>query len=177
MRWTHVAAIWAAAAALGAIYFVEVPPPPERGAGQPAAGTTAGSVAYSVEPRAVRAVELRRGATIVRWERTGEGPWRVTIPVERNIQGGLLDAFIEQLAANGTGERIDGNPSDDSFGLAQPNFTVAVEAADGQRLSLVIGARTPTGTAAYARREGDPSVLLVGRNLVYYADLVFDAAR
>jgi Domain of unknown function (DUF4340) len=180
MRWTRAAAIWAVAGVLGAAYALDSTPPPETrppGRMPATAAVPPGRIAYRVDPQTVRSVELHRGAEIVAWERSGPAGWRVIKPEGHGVPGGLLDAFVEQLAENGLGERIEGNPADDAFGLGQPSFVVVTEAANGQKLTLTVGSRTPTGTAAYARRDEDSSVLLVGRNLVYYADLVFDAAR
>jgi hypothetical protein len=180
MRWVRAAAIWVVAGALGAAYALDSTPPPEShppGRLPATAVAAPGRIVYRVDPQTVRSVELRRGTEVVTWERSGPAGWRVTKPEGHAVPGGLLDAFVDQLAENGLGERIDGSSTDDVFGLGQPNFVVAVVAANGQKLTLTVGSKTPTGTAAYARRDEDSSVLLVGRNLVYYADLVFDAAR
>ncbi len=41
----------------------------------------------------------------------------------------------------------------------------------------MIGGRNPTRTAVYARRSDQPAIFLVGMNLSYYIDLIFDAAK
>ena len=40
---------------------------------------------------------------------------------------------------------------------------------------MTIGETNPTGTAVYARRGGNPVVVLIGRNVRYYEDLIFQA--
>jgi len=40
---------------------------------------------------------------------------------------------------------------------------------------VTIGDANPTGTAVYAQRQGAPDVVLIGRNVRYYEDLIFQA--
>jgi hypothetical protein len=49
--------------------------------------------------------------------------------------------------------------------------------ASAKPVTVEIGARNPTRTAVYARRSDQPSIFLVGMNLSYYIDLIFDAAK
>ncbi|HZR83283.1 MAG TPA: DUF4340 domain-containing protein [Candidatus Binatia bacterium] len=139
---------------------------------RPAASASPGDI-----PAPVQLVELRRGEDVVAWERREDGGWRVTAPAGRAIPAGLLDAFNEQLLAVGIGERFEGDANDPAFGFQHPTLRITVVGEDGRRVMLVVGDRTPTGTSAYARREGGDAVVLVGLNLLYYADLLFDAAR
>ena len=45
------------------------------------------------------------------------------------------------------------------------------------RVRVFLGANNPTNTALYAMRDDRPAVFLVGLNLRYYVDLIFEAAR
>jgi hypothetical protein len=182
LSWAKAGLCWLAAAILGAIYLAgglagrtaedaQVP------------GLRPDDVAGPVEtpppsdlPEPVQAIEIRRGEDVVAWERDGER-WRVTAPAGKSVPGGLLGAFVEQLDALRFAERFEGDAADPAFGLHEPGLRIAVVGADGERVMLVVGARTPTGTAAYGRREDGGPVVLVGLNLLYYADLLFDAAR
>lgn len=175
MSWSRALLCWLVAAAIGALWLADLRRDAGRGAVLvPHASESAAGVSL---PRQPRLVELRRGDTLVAWERTGEGRWRVTAPAGRAIPAGLLDAFVEQLAALANAERLDGNASDPAFGLVGSTLLVATVGEDGRRAEIRIGDRTPTGTAAYARLEPGGPVLLVGLNLLYYADLLFDTAR
>ena len=42
-------------------------------------------------------------------------------------------------------------------------------------IGITIGGTNPTGTAVYARRRGTPDVVLIGRNVRDYEDLIFQA--
>ena len=175
MSWGRALAVWLVAGLLIAVCVADLqrvaPPTP---AAVPAVQPT-GPAAVEL-PHPARAIEIRRGQEVVAWERAENG-WHVTAPAGRAIPGGLLDAFAEQLASIGLGEHFDGAGGDQAFGLDSPKLRIAVVGEDGRRAALIVGERTPTGTSAYARREEGGAVLLVGLNLVYYSDLLFDAAR
>lgn len=176
MSWGRALGTWLVAALLIALYVVDLQrvTPPEP----PAVPLAQASGTAQVElPHPARAIEIRRGSEVVAWERNGEKGWRVTAPAGHAIPVGLLDAFTEQLAAIGLGEHFDGVGGEAAFGLDRPTLRIAVVGEDGRRAALLVGERTPTGTSAYARREEGGAVLLVGLNLLYYADLLFDAAR
>lgn len=178
MSWFRAAAYWLAACALAIAYLAG-----ERAGGDaPAPEPTpdaSSAVPVTEIPAPLRRIALERGDRKVVWERQAAGGWQVIEPAGRSLPAGLLDAFAEQLAAVSLGEHFEGDASDPAFGLGDPSLRIAAEGGEGEgdRLVLVVGARTPTGTAAYARREGQGPVLLVGLNLLYYADLLFDAAR
>jgi hypothetical protein len=40
---------------------------------------------------------------------------------------------------------------------------------------VTIGGANPTGTAVYAQRQDSADVVLIGRNVRYYEDLIFQA--
>ncbi len=46
-----------------------------------------------------------------------------------------------------------------------------------RKVRVLLGARNPTRTAVYAKRDDRPAVYLVGLNVQYYEDLIFEAAR
>lgn len=178
MSWQRAALCWLLASVLATAYLAGAPgPSPEPPAvahPEPAGELTPGPALLGGP---LRTVEVRRGEARVALERSGETGWRVTEPAGAPIPRGLLEAFAEQLATVGSGERIDGDPADPAFGLAEPTLRVAAVGEDGRRLALDIGGRTPTGTSAYARADGAGPILVVGRSLVYFGDLLLDAAR
>jgi Domain of unknown function (DUF4340) len=63
-----------------------------------------------------------------------------------------------------------------AFGLDRPRTEIVVELADGKRMKLAFGAQNPPRTAIYARSDSAPEIYLIGLNLQYYGDLVFQAA-
>lgn len=185
MTWTRAALCWLAALLLGLVVLVAGPADeaqesavaadPSTGQPAPAASVAPGLPApepgYVLDAATLDRVELRRGDTAVVLERTGAA-WKVAAPTDRVIPAGLVQAFVAQLVDSGHGERIGDDADDPAFGLARPLFTIDASGG-GERLRLAIGARTPAGTAAYALVEQHGRVVLVGLNLLYYADLLF----
>jgi hypothetical protein len=174
MSWTRAAVYWLVALALAAIYVGGEDA--VRTASAPSATPTPLADRTEV-PLPLKRIEVRRDDVVIAWERRPEGAWTVVEPAGTSIPAGLLDAFAEQVATISAGEHFDGDADDPAFGLERPGLRIALVGEDGRTLALVVGERTPTGTAAYARREGGGPVLLVGLNLLYYSDLLFDAAR
>ena len=127
--------------------------------------------AYELDPAKLARIEVRRGDRTVILEQA-DGRWKVAQPTDRVIPYGLVQAFVEQLVDSGHGERISDDAKDAAFGFATPNARIEAESQGGARLSLVLGTRTPAGTAVYALEEHDGRVVTVGLNLQYYVDLL-----
>ncbi len=185
MTWTRAAACWLLAAFLLLVLRATAPAPEVRRGEDvaSAAARPAGEVvavapaseptpvhAYDLDPAKLDRVEVWRGDRVVVLERTGD-VWRATAPGDRVIPAGLVQAFVQQLVDGGHGERIGDDASDPAFGLATPGTRIEAWSGD-ERLRLAVGARTPAGAAAYALLEPGNRVVLVGLNLLYYADLL-----
>lgn len=176
MSWGRALWCWIVAIALGGVYVVTQPEPaptPLAMATVPAPVATAGTEqAYELDAKALQRVEVRRGTAAVTLESV-DGRWQVAAsPAQRTIPAGLVQAFIDQLVDSGHGERVGEDPADSAYGLEGATLRIDAIEKSGQRLSLVVGAKTPTGTAAYALLEPQGVVILVGLSLVYYADLL-----
>ena len=174
MTWTGSALCWLLAALLAAVYFgtAAAPPPANDLPGVMAVATPLPSDrGYEIDAAALRSVEVRRGERAVMLER-GDQAWKVVQPVDRTIPGGLVQAFVDQLVDSGESERVANDAANPDYGFDSPQLRVVATDSNGKRLTLVVGTRTPTGTAAYGRVEEDGVVVLVGLNLLYYADLL-----
>jgi len=178
VSWRAVGAVYAVLALLLAFVLrferepAVAPPPPEAAPARSLLG---------VEPSAVRAVTFLRGAARVRAERR-EGRWRVVEPVGAAVPPDLVDAAVATLTAGQVSEVVaDGARGGDLsvFGLATPSSTIVLttEGEGGSRdVTVLFGALNPTRTALYARLADDPRAYLVGLNVQYYEDLIFEAA-
>src|SRR5262249_47351672 len=62
-----------------------------------------------------------------------------------------------------------------AFGLDAGATRVEVRREGGEPVVVTIGGANPTGTAVYAQRQGAADVVLIGRNVRYYDDLIFHA--
>ena len=70
-----------------------------------------------------------------------------------------------------------GTTQGNAFGLDDGAMPARIELlrGDGASIVVTIGGTNPTGTAVYARRDNAPEVILIGRNVRYYEDLIFQA--
>jgi hypothetical protein len=179
MSWRAVAVIYAV---LGLLLIVVLPlgpaptvedaPPPEAAPERSLLG---------IESSAVQAVLFRRGDLRVRAVRE-DGRWRTVEPAGATVPSDLVDAAVATLTAGQVSPVVtEGRATDDLtvFGLAVPSSEIVltkVADAGGGDIRVVLGERNPTKTAVYARRGDDPRVYLVGLNVRYYEDLIFEAA-
>jgi hypothetical protein len=193
MTWPRALLCWLIAAALSGVLRATEPTPPspviddastaaadDAGASAPAPAAPAAPVgapaatsqrAYELDATRLTRVEVRRGdRTVILAQR--DGRWQVVQPTDRVIPPGLVQAVVEQLVDSGHGERIADDASDPAFGFGTPVARIDADSRDAPRLSLVLGARTPAGTAVYALDEQHGRVVSVGLNLLYYVDLL-----
>ena len=127
----------------------------------------------------VMAVTFRRPGAEVRAVRAG-GRWRVVEPAGAEIAPDLVAAAVATLTAGQVSEWMVEAAGRDltTFGLATPasEIEVTMRGEPERTVRVLLGARNPTKTALYAKRDDAPAVYLVGLNVRYYEDLIFEAA-
>ena len=169
VRWRQVVLLYLVLAALAAEYWLV-----ERRQTPAATNRPVRERFLPVAPDEVREIRLRRGGRRVEARRTG-AQWAVLEPEDAPVPGDLIAAFAEALT---TAEAIEsvGVPDDGhAYGLGEGAAEVELVTRTGEPLRVIIGGTNPTGTAIYARRGGAPDVHLIGRNVGYYEELIFQA--
>jgi len=109
----------------------------------------------------------------VLWFLAGEWPAIFALAPGDGAAVATLTAGQEsEVVGEATGEDLD------DFGLMRPvsEIEVTVSGETETPLRVLLGANNPTKTALYAKRADRPNVYLVGGNLRYYQDLIFEAA-
>jgi Domain of unknown function (DUF4340) len=168
MTWPRALAYWACFIVLGGYYLVALREPSRQ---VPAHLTRAPFL--NVPEGEVDALELRRGATVVRCRRI-DGRWRVVEPSGTTVPSDLLAALVANVTQLPDVEVVgEGGGDLGQFGLAPPVSQMTLRLTGGQARVLRFGSRNPSGTAIYAQRDDGPRVFLVGLNVRYYEDLVF----
>jgi hypothetical protein len=127
----------------------------------------------------VEALALERDGRRVRAERVDRKRWKVVEPAQAQVPSDLVAALVGILTDKQEAEVIEEAPGPDrlaDFGLSAPATRIEVEVKDGKRIGIDLGRRNPTRTALYARSETSPRVMLVGLNVEYYSDLLYEAA-
>lgn len=169
MRWRHVILLYVVAAALGAQYWFV-----ERGrATSDAPQDVQRAKLVALDPETVTAIRLQRGGRSLVMQRP-DGRWVAVEPAGVAVPHDLVRAFLSAIAA---AERIDeveaAAGGGESFGFGDGATRVDLTLEGGPPLVLTLGGTNPTGTALYARRADDPAVVLIGRQVRYYEDLLF----
>ena len=169
MRWRKLIALWAVAAVLGGWYWlVELRPvEPVKSAERPPF--------VVIDPAGLREVRVRRQghAMVSRWDGAA---WVVVEPKGGIVPSDLIAAFANALASSQEIARIADRADDaGQYGLDERASRIEVVPANGDAVVVILGGTNPTGTAVYARRDAAPEVVLVGRNIRYYEDLIFQA--
>jgi len=172
MRWRGVVIAWAVCAALAAEYWAfERHPAERRMAPEPARPRF-----LPIRPADVREVRLSRDGRTIVSRRERAGVWAVVEPPAVSIPPDLIGAFANALAEAEEIARLGATETDRAaFGLDAGATRVEVRREGGEPVVVTIGGANPTGTAVYAQRQGAADVVLIGRNVRYYEDLIFQA--
>jgi hypothetical protein len=170
MSWRQVVVLYAVAAALAADYWLV-----ERVRPAPSDGPPPRQRFLTVEPEALREVRLLRAGRRVVSQRAGDR-WSVVEPPGATVPSDLIAAFTKALTATEEIERVAEQDADArSYGLDEHAARVELVPSNGEPLVVMLGATNPTGTALYARRGDTSEVILIGRDVRYYEDLIFQA--
>jgi Domain of unknown function (DUF4340) len=128
----------------------------------------------------ITAVTFRKEGRIVRAIRQPQR-WRTVEPAKAPISPDLIEATIATLTTGQAAEKLTQVPDSElaAYGLDAPTALVEVVIgnAAASPVTVALGSRNPTRTAVYARRGDQPTIFLVGMNVSYYIDLIFDAAK
>lgn len=171
MRWRQLGLLYAVLAILAALYARE------RGTGTLAEPERPVRPRFLQVPAAdVAGILMRRGDRQVRLRRDGE-EWTVVEPAGAALPRDLVTGFLQALL---TAEEIEPivTPTRDlrGFGLDGGGDLVELRVAGrGDPVVVTLGVPNPTGTALYARREADGAVVLIGRRVRDYEDMIHNA--
>ncbi len=119
---------------------------------------------FSFEESTVVKMTVRRPDDTLICERSEEG-WRLLSPVQalglQSVVQDLVNDMVRMMIEQEIADEV--NWSD--YGLEPPQYTVVIETITGQVDSLLIGDENPVGNYLFARKEGDPRVLLTSASI------------
>jgi Domain of unknown function (DUF4340) len=172
LTWRSTVVYWVLFAALGSYYlaFERKPPPPSE-------MQRAREKVLNVYSDDVKALVLRRDGKEIRCERR-DNRWRIVKPENAKVPPDLVAALLENLTDKQDAEEITAKPRPEelqAFGLNASSPEVEIEVSGGKRMSVKLGGKNPPQTAIYAQTDLSPRILLVGVNVQYYADLLYEA--
>ncbi len=170
MGWRQVLVLWAAFLGLLAQWtFVERQRAPLEERRQPPRPRflelrSADVAALRIERRGQRLVARHEGEV-----------WQVVEPAGARVPSDLVAAFLEALAAAEEIDQVAATTEEAaSFGFGDEAVRVELERPGQPTIVVLLGAENPTGTAVYARQGSLPRIVLIGRNVRYYQELLFD---
>ncbi len=172
MTWSRAALYWACFLALG-VYYLAVERAP---AGEAVAHLTRAPF-LNVPESEFTALEVRRGDALVRCRRV-DGRWQVGEPAGATVPADLVAGLITNLTQLPDVEVVAETKRERAqFGLDNPESRIVLTPASGTPVTVTLGNRNPAGTAVYAERNDSERVFLIGLNVRYYEDLLFEALR
>jgi hypothetical protein len=112
----------------------------------------------SVKEDSIRQVEFKKRDgqdTIVRKDDSGK--WAIAAPTPLAADQAAVNGVVSSAASLNADRVVDENVTDlASYGLAPAADEVTFTAKDGKTTKLLVGDSTPTGSAVYAKVDGDP---------------------
>lgn len=89
----------------------------------------------------------------------GSGNWQITEPKPLNADQSAVSSMVSTLSSLNSERLVEDKATDlKRYGLDQPSVEVDLGEKDKKNQRLLIGDDTPTGSAAYAKVDGDPRV-------------------
>ncbi len=118
---------------------------------------------WSVEPKDVEAVAIKRKTDTIRLKRTPDG-WEMLEPVKVRGDRAAINELVTSFVTLRKDREIDPNPAKPAdFGLEPAAAEVRLEVKGRQEpLILLLGGKNPTGVWVYARDGAKPAVFTVG---------------
>ena len=170
MRWRQVWLLYVVLAAMAVLYARDRPAAPEADRSRPPRARFLQLAAPDVA-----AIRLVRGGRTVSLRRDNRD-WVVVEPTGMRVPNDLVSGFLQALLTTEEIDRIATATGDlGSFGLDDQADRVELSRSQGDPVIVTLGATNPTGTALYARRGPDGGVVLIGRQVRDYADMIYDA--
>ncbi len=177
MTWGRIATYYVLAGVLGGFFFLSEEPSPT-------------SFALKVEPvvpqhqflpiaRAeIGELEITRVEGTLHFKFNGKS-WDVIRPAGAPVTSGVVASFLEDLTPEKEIRIMDNNAEDLAvYGLDKPSSTIIVRNGDrSQEATVLVGSLNPSSSAYYAHRSDQRTVVLLGYNIGYYGDLMFESAR
>jgi hypothetical protein len=170
MRWRQVFVLYAIA---GLLAFEYLRAAPDRGAATDQG--TARRRVMALDAATLSEIAIEHGGRRIVARRDGDG-WQVHEPAAAEVPSDLVQAFATAVLEAEEIERVGTDQDLAAFGLDDGRATrVELRPSGGPPETLWLGGANPSGTAVYARRLGGDDVILVGRTLRYYEELILQA--
>jgi len=176
MTWRRIAVYYALSIILGGYYFAfEWRPNPDQrvlGVRPPVQGRF-----LPLDHKDIHEFVLRRQNEIIHCRRNGE-TWETLEPQGAQITSAIVTSLIENLTQEKEIQVVEQSATDlKPYGLTRAYATLELKGEKGNLLATVaIGDYNPTKSAVYASKDNSQQVVVLGSNVRYYEELIFEAA-
>lgn len=126
--------------------------------------------------KGVEAITLSRGTEKVHFQKTADGKlFQITTPPGAFVPQDLLTALSGLYLKSEEVEIVADSGELSQYGLDHP-VMVAEVTSPGRAtpIRLTFGNENPTHTATYAKLDNSPQIFLLGMDMKYYQDLIFE---
>jgi hypothetical protein len=115
---------------------------------------------WSVEPKDVEGLSIKRATDTIRLKRVDDG-WEMLEPVKARGDRGPVDEVVLSLTTARVDREVAANPAKlDEFGLDPATAEVRLDVKGrSEPLTLLVGAKSPTGAWVYAKEAGKPAIV------------------
>lgn len=104
----------------------------------------------------------KKGADELVLARNSSGKWQMTAPQTLGVEQPVVSGMVATLSSLSADRLVEEKASNFSqYGLAEPALEADLTAKDNKAYKLLIGDNTPTGSAVYAKLDGDPRVFTI----------------
>jgi hypothetical protein len=126
--------------------------------------------------KGVDGITLSRGTEKIHFQKTGDGKlFQVTTPVGAFVPQDLLTALSGLYLKSEEVEIIAEGGELSQYGLDRPVMVAEVTSpGKAAPIRLSFGNENPTHTATYAKLDNSPQIFLLGMDMKYYQDLIFE---
>jgi hypothetical protein len=122
---------------------------------------------WTLEPKDVEEVVIKRAQDTVRLKRAGEG-WQILEPVAAPGSRGPIDDVLSNIVNARMDREVADKPANlGEFGLDKPEAEVRLTVrGKAETFGLGLGAKSPTGAWVYAKKLDSPAVFVLPETLL-----------
>ena len=152
-------AVLVLAALMGALYWSEHHKSADNSA-EASADTPPKILALSESD--ITQVDLKKEASDVVLAKDNSGNWSMTAPKPLRVDQSAVRNIVSSLSSLSADRLLEDKAGDlKAYGLNQPSLVVGITEKNNKTQKLLVGENTPTGSAAYAKLDGDPRVFTI----------------
>ncbi|MEN6312468.1 MAG: DUF4340 domain-containing protein, partial [Acidobacteriota bacterium] len=113
----------------------------------------------------VRKIELKREDGTITLEKDARGAWRLTAPIEAGADAAEVEGLLSALSSLRFERVVETNAVDlKAYGI--PGREVSLWLKDGREpLRILVGMENPLDQSFFAKRDGDPRLVLLAGSL------------